>query len=101
LSNYQAVFELPEFWQAMWNGVVVSVGTVVVAITVAVPAAYVLTRSTFHVEGIALAFPETWTPHPDSGGTLGLARQRRHREREECIEWGTGPGSSDCSIARA
>ena len=56
MSNYQAILELPEFWRAIWNSTVVSVGTVLIAFVVAVPAAYVLTRSTFHVEVIALAF---------------------------------------------
>ena len=56
LANYEAVFALPEFWRAMTNSVVVSVGTVLIAVVVAVPAAYVLTRSTFHTENVALLF---------------------------------------------
>jgi multiple sugar transport system permease protein len=56
LTNYQAVLGLPGFWRALTNSVVVSTGTVLIAFVVAVPAAYVLTRSTFHVEGIALTF---------------------------------------------
>lgn len=56
VKNYQAVFELPAFWRALGNSVVVSVGTVVIAVVVAVPAAYVLTRSTFRIENVALLF---------------------------------------------
>ena len=56
MDNYRIILELPEFWRAMWNSTVVSVSTVLIAFVVAVPAAYVLTRSTFHAQGIALTF---------------------------------------------
>ena len=56
LGNYEAVFALPEFWNALMNSVIVSVGTVLIAVVVSVPAAYVLTRSTFRVDSIALLF---------------------------------------------
>jgi ABC-type glycerol-3-phosphate transport system permease component len=56
LTNYQAVFALPEFWTGLRNSVLVSVTTVLVAVLVAVPAAYVLTRATFKSETIALTF---------------------------------------------
>jgi multiple sugar transport system permease protein len=56
MKNYQAVLGLPQFWRALANSAIVSVGTVVIAVIVAVPAAYVLTRSTFRVENVALLF---------------------------------------------
>jgi multiple sugar transport system permease protein len=56
LANYQAVFALPDFWRALGNSVIVSGGTVIIAVLVSVPAAYVLTRSTFRVESVAVLF---------------------------------------------
>jgi ABC-type glycerol-3-phosphate transport system permease component len=56
MRNYQAVFGLPEFWNALMNSVIVSVGTVIIAVIVSVPAAYVLTRATFRTERVALVF---------------------------------------------
>lgn len=56
MKNYQAVMAQPEFWRALANSAIVSVGTVLISVVVSVPAAYVLTRSTFRVENVALLF---------------------------------------------
>ncbi len=47
---------LPEFWRALTNSAIVSILTVTISILVAVPAAYVLTRSQGPTENMALGF---------------------------------------------
>ena len=56
LTNYAAVFALPEFWGALGNSVIVSCGTVLIAVLVSVPAAYVLTRAPFSTGNVAISF---------------------------------------------
>lgn len=56
LDNYATVLGLPDFWLAMGNSAFVSVATVVIAIAVAIPAAYVLTRSPMSLDDLAVGF---------------------------------------------
>ena len=56
LAAYQTVFELPTFWTSLANSAIVGVGTTVLTIVIAVPAAYAFVRFNFRGRAFLLLF---------------------------------------------